>query len=100
MINLPAAAGLAWQIAAAEAAMARHPLIEREHLLIGVCSLHKTMSFVRFVKAESLPLEQIRAEGDGVEEVLASLGISSPPLRGGVRPRSPPGQARHADQIV
>ncbi|HJX16158.1 MAG TPA: hypothetical protein VJ386_10520, partial [Candidatus Deferrimicrobiaceae bacterium] len=77
MIKLSAAAGLAWQIAAAEAAMARHPFIEREHLLIGVCSLHKTMSFVRFVKAESLPLEQIRVEADRVEEILAAMGISS-----------------------
>ena len=100
MTRLSAAAGLAWQIAAAEAALARHPLIEREHLLIGVCSLHKTMSFVRFVKAESLPLEQIRAEADAVEEVLASLGISSTTLRRGVRSRFRPGQARHADQIV
>jgi ATP-dependent Clp protease ATP-binding subunit ClpC len=100
MTRLSAAAGLAWQIAAAEAALARHPLIEREHLLIGVCSLHKTMSFVRFVKADSLPLEKIRAEADGVEEVLASLGISSTTLRRGVRSRFRPGQARHADQIV
>ena len=51
MKKLSAAAGLAWQIAAAEAGMARHPLIEREHLLIGVCSLQKTMSLIRFVKA-------------------------------------------------
>jgi ATP-dependent Clp protease ATP-binding subunit ClpC len=100
MTRLSAAAGLAWQIAAAEAALARHPLIEREHLLIGVCSLHKTMSFVRFVKAESLPLVQIRAEADGIEEVLASLGISSTTLRRGVRSRFRPGQSRHADQIV
>jgi ATP-dependent Clp protease ATP-binding subunit ClpC len=100
MPKLSAAAGLAWQIAAAEAAMARHPLIEREHLLIGVCSLHKTMSFVRFVKAESLPLEQIRVEADRVEEVLAAMGISSTTLRRGVRSRLRPGQARHADQVV
>jgi len=100
MTRLSAAAGLAWQIAAAEAALAKHPFIEREHLLIGVCSLHKTMSFVRFVKAESLPLVQIRAEADGVEEVLTSLGISSTTLRRGVRSRFRPGHARHADQIV
>jgi ATP-dependent Clp protease ATP-binding subunit ClpC len=100
MTRLSAAAGLAWQIAAAEAALAMHPLIEREHLLIGVCSLQKTMSFMRFVKAESLPLGQIRAEADGIEEVLASLGISSTTMRRGVRSRFRPGQARHADQIV
>ncbi len=100
MTKLSAAAGLAWQIAAAEAAQARHPFIEREHLLIGVCSLHKTLSFVRFVKAESLPMDKIRAEADGVEEVLSSMGISSTALRRGVRSRFRPGQAVHSDQIV
>ena len=100
MTKLSAAAGLAWQIAAAEAATARHEFIEREHLLIGVCSLHKTMSFVRFVKAESLPLDRIRTEADRVEEVLAAMGISSTTLRRGVRSRLRPGQALHADEVV
>ncbi|HEU5360023.1 MAG TPA: ATP-dependent Clp protease ATP-binding subunit [Candidatus Deferrimicrobiaceae bacterium] len=100
MTKLSAAAGLAWQIAAAEAATARHPYIEREHLLIGVCSLQKTMSFVRFVKAESLPLGKIRAEADRVEEILAAMGISSMTLRRGVRSRLRPGQAHHTDEVV
>ncbi len=100
MKKISAAAGLAWQIAAAEAAMARHPLLEREHLLIGVCSLHKTMSFVRFVRADSLPLEEIRTEANRVEEILSTMGISSTMLRRGVRSRLRPGQARHTDQVV
>lgn len=100
MSKMTAAAGLAWQIAAAEAASARHPFIEREHLLIGVCSLHKTMSFVRFVKAESLPLAEIRAEADLVEEMLAGMGINSTTLRRGVRSRLRPGHTRHIDQVV
>ena len=35
-MKLSAAARLAWQIAAAEAAMARHPQIEREHQVVFV----------------------------------------------------------------
>ncbi len=100
MSKLTAAAGLAWQIAAAEAASARHPFIEREHLLIGVCSLHKTMSFVRFVKAESLPLAEIRAEADRIEETLSGMGINATALRRGVRSRLRPGHTRHSDQVV
>ncbi len=99
-MNLTAAARLAWQIAAAEAAMARHSLIEREHLLIGVCSLHKTMGFVRFVKAESLPMEEIRTEADQVEEILSTIGIPSAMLRRGVRSRLRPGHASHPEQVV
>ncbi len=99
-MKITAAARLAWQIAAAEAAMAGHPLIEREHLLIGLCSLHKTMGFVRFVKAESFPMDEIRIEADRVEEILSTMGISSATLRRGVRSRLRPGHARHTDQVV
>ncbi len=100
MTKLSAASGLAWQIAAAEAAMVRHPFIEREHLLIGVCSLQKTMSFVRFVQADTLPVEAIRAEADRIEGLLGSMGISGTTLRRGVRSRLRPGHARHTDQVV
>lgn len=100
MSKLSAAAGLAWQIAAGEAAAARHPFIEREHLLIGVCSLHKTLGFLRFTRVESLPVEEIRGEADGVEELLLSLGISATALRRGVRSRLRPGHAVHAGDVV
>ncbi|MGE5190190.1 MAG: AAA family ATPase [Gemmatimonadota bacterium] len=100
MSGLSAAAGMAWRIAAAEAATARHPFIEREHLLIGLCSLHKTLGFVRFLKAETLPADAIRAEADAVEDALAAMGISSVSVRRGVRSRLRPGHARHADQAV
>ncbi len=100
MPGLSAAAGLAWRIAAAEAATARHQFIEREHLLIGLCSLHKTLGFVRFIRAETIPAEGIRGEADAVEDLLASMGISSVSLRRGVRSRLRPGHARHADQAV
>ena len=100
MPGLSAAAGLAWRIAAAEAATARHQFIEREHLLIGLCSLHKTLGFVRFLKAETMPADGIREEADAVEDLLAAMGISSVSLRRGVRSRLRPGHARHADQAV
>ncbi len=100
MPGLSAAAGLAWRIAAGEAATARHQFIEREHLLIGLCSLHKTLGFVRFLKAETIPIEGIRAEADAVEDALAAMGISSVSLRRGVRSRLRPGHARHADLAI
>ncbi|MCL5966186.1 MAG: ATP-dependent Clp protease ATP-binding subunit [Deltaproteobacteria bacterium] len=100
MSKLSAAAGLAWQIAAGEAAAARHPFIEREHLLIGVCSLHKTLGFLRFTKVESLPVDPIRGEADGVEDLLLGLGITATALRRGVRSRLRPAHAVHVDNVV
>ena len=100
MSKLSAAAGLAWQIAASEAATARHPFIEREHLLIGICSLHKALGFIRFSRIESLPVEPIRAEADNVERTLGSLGISSLTFRRGVRSRLRPGFAEPPKQAI
>ena len=100
MSKLSPAAGLAWQIAASEAATARHPFIEREHLLIGICSLHKALGFIRFSRVESLPVEPIRAEADRVEQTLGSLGISSLTFRRGVRSRLRPGLAEPPKQAV
>ncbi len=100
MPGLSAAAGMAWRIAAAEAATARQPFIEREHLLIGLCSLHKTLGYVRFLKSETIPTGGVREEADAVEDLLAAMGISSISLRRGVRSRLRPGHARHADQAV
>ncbi|HEY7585262.1 MAG TPA: ATP-dependent Clp protease ATP-binding subunit [Candidatus Deferrimicrobiaceae bacterium] len=100
MSRLSAAAGLAWQIAASEAATARHPLIEREHLLIGILSLHKALGFLRFSKVEALPVEAVRAEADGIEQILGSMGISSVSFRRGVRSRLRPGFAHPAEQVV
>src|SRR3989304_3627932 len=100
MPKLSAAAGLSWQIAASEAATARHPFIEREHLLIGIMSLHKALGFLRFSKAESFPAGAIGAEADGVEKVLAGMGISSLTFRRGVRSRLRPGQFRHSEQAI
>ena len=100
MSRLSAAAGLAWQIAASEASTSRHPLIEREHLLIGILSLHKALGFLRFSKVDSLPVEAIRAEADGMEQILVSMGISAVSFRRGVRSRLRPGLAQPAEQEV
>ncbi|MBM2828401.1 MAG: ATPase with chaperone activity, ATP-binding subunit, partial [Actinobacteria bacterium] len=91
---------LSWQIAASEALTARHPFIEREHLLVGIMSLHKALGFLRFSKAESFPAGAITAEADGVEKVLTGVGISSLSFRRGVRSRLRPGQFQHSEQVV
>jgi len=100
MSRFSAAAGLAWQIAASEAATNRHPFIEREHLLIGILSLHKALGFLRFSKVESLPVETIRDEADGLEQSLGSMEISSVSFRRGVRSRLRPGLAPPAEREV
>jgi ATP-dependent Clp protease ATP-binding subunit ClpC len=100
MPTLSAAAGLAWQIAASEAASARHPFIEREHLAIGICSLHKTIGILRFSKVEAIPVAAVREEADDIERRLSAAGIAPVAFRRGIRSRLRPGHAAHAEQAI
>jgi ATP-dependent Clp protease ATP-binding subunit ClpC len=97
---LTKAARMAWEVGAAEAARARHPLLEREHLLIGVCSLLKILDYLKFTRVESLPVDAIREEGEGIARVLIAHGITDAAFRRGVRSRLRPGNAVHTDAVV
>ncbi len=100
MATLTKAARMAWEIGAAEAARLRHPFIEREHLLIGLCSLRKILQYLGYTQIESLPVDLLREEADGIERELASLGITGASIRRGVRSRLRPGNAVHPERVV
>ena len=100
MATLTKAARMAWEIGAAEAARLRHPFIEREHLLIGLCSLGKILQYLGYTHVESLPVDVLREEADGIERVLASLGITDASMRRGVRSRLRPGNTVHTERAV
>ena len=100
MATLTKAARMAWEIGAAEAARLRHPFIEREHLLIGLCSLRKILQYLDYTHIESLPVDVLRKEADGIERVLAPLGITDASMRRGVRSRLRPGSAVHVERTV
>jgi ATP-dependent Clp protease ATP-binding subunit ClpC len=100
MPPLTKAARMAWEIGAAEAARARHPMIEREHLLIGLCSLQKILQYLKFTRIESLPVDAIREEGEGIERVFVSHGITASAFRRRVRSRLRPGNTVHKDPVV
>ena len=100
MMLLTKAARMAWEIGAAEAARLRHPFIEREHLLIGLCSLRKILQYLDYTHIESLPVDVLREEADGIERVLAPLGITDASIRRGVRSRLRPGNAVHVERMV
>ena len=100
MATLTKAARMAWEIGAAEAARLRHPFIEREHLLIGLCSLRKILQYLGYTQIESLPVDLLREEADAIERELASLGITGASIRRGVRSRLRPGNAVHPERVV
>jgi len=100
MATLTKAARMAWEIGAAEAARLRHPFIEREHLLIGLCSLRKILQYLDYTHIGSLPVDLLREEAEGIERVLAPLGITGASIRRGVRSRLRPGNTVHTERAV
>ena len=100
MSQLTKAARMAWNIGAAEAVRARHPHIEREHVVIGLCSLLKILEYLNYTHVESLPAEALREEGEEIERALASQGITGVAFRRGVRSRLRPGTAVHTERVV
>ncbi len=88
MNNISVSAQIAWQIAAGEAAMLKHQYIEKEHILIGICSIEK--EFRRgATKAKLNPpgWQSLEAEYHALEAVLHGLKIDSTLLRRQVRKR-------------
>jgi ATP-dependent Clp protease ATP-binding subunit ClpC len=100
MSQLSKAARMAWNIGAAEAARARHPFIEREHVAIGLCSLLKILEYLNYTHVEALPAESLREEGEEIERALVAQGITSVAFRRGVRSRLRPGNAVHTEKTV
>lgn len=73
---------LAWQMAAGEAAAAKHQYIEKEHMLIGICSLEK-IAMLDQEKTGLTPRTQrtLLAENDDVKDALRGFELDATELR-------------------
>ena len=97
MKKLSFAASAAWQMSASEATAGEHPLIEVEHLLLGILSLEK-LGAVDGLDAVSQ--EALREETVAVKEVLGACGLDSVSLRRSVRQKLGKGVGRSAEKAV
>ncbi|MDD5311457.1 MAG: ATP-dependent Clp protease ATP-binding subunit [Dehalococcoidia bacterium] len=101
MKELSVGANLAWQIAAGEAASSKHQFIEKEHVLIGICSLEKATKLDG--QGESLKAkvrQALQAEYDAIEDVLRAFELNSTKLRRGVREELGQGNYKHSEKVV
>jgi hypothetical protein len=83
--ELTRAANLAWKIAAAEAAGARRPMIDRPQLLLGLLSLGKALAAA--IDLEDGERRELAEENATIEGVLARLGLQPVGVRRGLRQR-------------
>lgn len=101
MKELSVTASLAWQIAAGEAAAAKHQFIEKEHILIGICSLEKLL----ILNAEESGLkpqerQAVQVEHDVIEDVLRGFELDSTRLRRLLRKRLGDGNYKHTEKVI
>ena len=100
MKELSFAASAAWQLSAHEAAAGKHPLIEAEHILLGICSLEKIHLGGGANDMDPLSQKAIQAETAAVEDVLGAFELDSTSLRRSVRQRLGKGNAQRTEKIV
>ncbi len=91
---------MAWKVAAAEAASARHPQIGNALLLVGLCSLEKLLAAKDERALSPGTADAVRREADRVEAALARAGLEAAPLRRALRERLGRGSYVHADRPV
>jgi len=91
MNRLSPAAALAWKIAMFEALQAGSELLEKEHLLIGLCSLEKVIRLEDL--SRDLPVAAgVLHERDALDFSLRKFSLDASKLRRGVRDTLPPGR--------
>jgi ATP-dependent Clp protease ATP-binding subunit ClpC len=100
MNELSFAAYAAWQLSAQEAATSKYPMIETEHLLIGVCSLEKIQMSGAGDDRDPLSKKTLQAETVGVEDVLGNFKLDPTSLRRSVRQKLGKGNALSAEKVI
>jgi len=100
MDELSLSATLAWQVAAGESAASRYQFIEKEHLLIGICSLEKMLGPEREAGLDPEAVEALQAEYEVVEGVLRAFELDPTLLRRQVRQDLGQGNYEHTDEVI
>jgi ATP-dependent Clp protease ATP-binding subunit ClpC len=92
---------MAWRIAAGEAGAAKHQYIEKEHMLIGFCSLEKVVILGQ-ERTGLTPqtLEALQTEHDDVANVLRGFELDTTQLRRQVRERLGPGSYERTEKVI
>ena len=100
MKDLSFAASAAWQLSAQEAAAGKHPLIEAEHILCGICSLEKIQYGGAANDLDPLSQKRLQAETAAVEDILGEFELNPASLRRSVRQKLGNGNAHRTEKIV
>jgi ATP-dependent Clp protease ATP-binding subunit ClpC len=101
MIKLSVGAELAWYIAALEAFVMKHRYIEREQILIGICSFEKAdKRYANKIGLNEQSWEMLQTEQAILENLMNGCGLDTAQLRHEVRDRVGQGDYEHSETTV
>ena len=100
-MSLTPAAELSWHLAAGEAYSLRHPLIEREHMLLGICGIERAILLNSDKDGMTeTTRKEILIEHDAVDDALSALGLNSAGLGQKIREKLSRGSHAHPSKTV
>lgn len=104
MPELSHGAYLAWQFAAGEAARAMHQFIEKEFVLLGVCSLgkwlHTMMHDEEMLQEHKKHVRALQTEVAALEEVFKACAVTPTSIRHAVRTALGEGAYQHTKKVM
>lgn len=92
---------IAWELAARETARAMHPCLDKEFLLIGLCSLEKWLDAQTQCRESTAEGEEaIQAQAEAIRAILRAFTITPARLRHTLRAALGKGTHSHGKKVV
>ncbi|HPS72145.1 MAG TPA: ATP-dependent Clp protease ATP-binding subunit [Bacteroidales bacterium] len=100
MVRLSAGANLAWVIAVSETSQAKYQYIEKEQVLIGICSLEKAVAPGTLKDVDPSTIQALRSENNAINDLLKSLNLDQASMRRALRDRVGQGNYTHTEKTI
>jgi len=101
MKELSAGVLISWQIAAIETGIAKYQFIEKEQIIIGICSLKKFLMSRRFkLNLSDNDIREVKSEIESIEAFLSKFKLTPTSLRREIRKKYGQGTFEHTEKII
>lgn len=99
--ELSAGVLLGWQVAAIETSIAKHQFIEKEQIMIGICSLEKVfMSRKLNLNFYEREITEVKFENESIKSLLSKYKLTSTSVRRELRKNFGQGNFKHTEKVI
>ena len=92
---------IAWKIGAIETGLNKHQFIEKEQILIGICSLEKVLKSRKLnMDFNSKELQEIKYEFESIQKLLSKYKLDTTNLRRKLRKDYGQGNYKHTEKVI